>query len=275
MIRPLKALPILTWGRSYSKGILVNDLLAALIVTIMLIPQSLAYAMLAGLPPEIGLYASIVPLTLYAIFGSSKGLSVGPVAVVSLMTAAAVGRIAEPGTIGYLEAAIALAAMSGLMLLVMGLLKMGFMANFLSHPVISGFITASGIIIAFSQTKHVLGMPVEGHNLIEISQSLFSQLDKANLATLGISLIALGLLLFSRSRLKSLLLKANLRESTAELIARTGPVWAILVTTLLVVLFDLDKLGVATLGSIPSGLPSLSLPSFSMELWSELAEVLY
>jgi len=271
MIRLFKALPILTWGRSYSKGILVNDLLAALIVTIMLIPQSLAYAMLAGLPPEIGLYASIVPLTLYAIFGSSKGLSVGPVAVVSLMTAAAVGRIAEPGTIGYLEAAIALAAMSGLMLLIMGLLKMGFMANFLSHPVISGFITASGIIIAFSQTKHILGVPVEGHNLIEISQSLFSQLDKANLATLGISLIALGLLIFSRSRLKSLLLKANLRESTAELIARTGPVWAILVTTLLVVLFDLDKLGVATLGSIPSGLPSLSLPSFSMELWSELA----
>lgn len=270
-MRLQNAVPILNWGRCYSKQLLVSDLLAALIVTIMLIPQSLAYAMLAGLPPEAGLYASIVPLTLYAIFGSSKGLSVGPVAVVSLMTAAAVGRIAEPGSIGYLEAAIALAALSGLMLLLMGFLKMGFMANFLSHPVISGFITASGIIIALSQTKHMLGLPVEGHNLVQIGQSLFSQLANTNLATFGISLVALGLLFFSRSRLKLMLLKANLSESTATLVARTGPVWAILATTLLVVIFDLDELGVATLGAIPSGLPSLSLPEFSLELWSELA----
>ena len=144
-------LPVLDWGRDYDKAALSNDLIAAVIVTIMLIPQSLAYALLAGLPPEAGLYASIVPILLYAVFGTSRALAVGPVAVVSLMTAAALGNIADQGTMGYAVAALTLALLSGVMLLVMGVFKLGFLANFLSHPVISGFITASGVIIAASQ----------------------------------------------------------------------------------------------------------------------------
>ena len=137
-------LPILEWGAKYNGKTFSNDMIVALIVTMMLIPQSLAYAILAGLPAEIGLYASMAPLILYAIFGTSRALAVGPVAVASLMTAAAAGQLASQGTPEYLGAAIALAMVSGLLLLIMGFLKLGFLANFLSHPVISGFITASG-----------------------------------------------------------------------------------------------------------------------------------
>ena len=138
-------LPILDWGAEYSGKTLVGDLVAAAIVTIMLIPQSLAYALLVGLPPQVGLYASMAPLVLYAIFGTSRALAVGPVAVASLMTAAAAGTVATQGTPEYLGATIAIAAVSGLLLVAMGLLRLGFLANFLSHPVISGFITAAAI----------------------------------------------------------------------------------------------------------------------------------
>lgn len=148
-------LPILEWGRTYNSAVLTNDLVAAVIVTIMLIPQSLAYALLAGLPPVVGLYASILPLVAYALFGTSRTLAVGPVAVISLMTASAAGAVAAQGTALYLEAAITLAALSGVMLVVLGLLRLGFLANLLSHPVISGFISASGVLIATSQLKHL------------------------------------------------------------------------------------------------------------------------
>eukprot|EP01136_Pigoraptor_vietnamica_P029821 Opistho-1_new@88329 len=140
----LPSLPLLQWARAYRRDTLLGDGVAALIVTVMLIPQSLAYAMLAGLPPEVGLYASVAPLLLYAVFGSSRVLAVGPVAVVSLMTAAAIGQHAVPGSDAYWAVAITLAFLSGTLLLAMGLLRLGFLANFLSHPVISGFITASG-----------------------------------------------------------------------------------------------------------------------------------
>jgi SulP family sulfate permease len=154
--------PILAWGRSYDRPALTSDLMAAVIVTIMLIPQSLAYAMLAGLPPVVGLYASILPLFAYAVFGTSRTLAVGPVTVVSLMTASAAGAVAAPGTAEYWEAAITLAALSGVMLVVLGLLRLGFLANLLSHPVISGFISASGVLIATSQLKHILGVKAGG-----------------------------------------------------------------------------------------------------------------
>ena len=158
--RPSRYLPILEWGRDYRRETLVNDLIAAVIVTIMLIPQSLAYAMLAGLPPVIGLYASILPLIAYALFGTSRTLAVGPVAILSLMTAAAAGKVAAQGSEAYIQAALILAFLSGVILLVLGLFRMGFLANFLSHPVVSGFITASGIIIAASQLKHILGYSI-------------------------------------------------------------------------------------------------------------------
>ena len=172
--------PILDWSRTYNRDTLTNDLVAAVIVTIMLIPQSLAYALLAGLPAEVGLYASIAPLVIYAVFGTSRALAVGPVAVASLMTAAAVGELASQGTPEYYAAAIALALISGLMLLVMGFLRLGFLANFLSHPVISGFITASAIIIATSQLKHIFGIDASGHNILELVVSITEHLSEIN-----------------------------------------------------------------------------------------------
>ena len=169
-------LPILDWGRAYGRSALSNDLLAALIVTIMLIPQSLAYALLAGLPPEAGLYASILPIILYSIFGTSRALAVGPVAVVSLMTAAAVGQVAEAGTAGYMVAALTLALLSGAMLMGMGIFRLGFIANFLPHPVIAGFITASGLLIATSQLGHLMGIKTEGDTIVELAGSIIARI---------------------------------------------------------------------------------------------------
>ena len=134
-------LPALKWVRSYSREDLKADMVAGLVVTMMLIPQSLAYALLAGVPAEVGLYASILPLIAYSLFGSSRTLSVGPVAVVSLMTMVSLSNIVAQGSADYLSAAIALAFLSGLFLLIIGLFKLGFVANFLSHTVVSGFIT--------------------------------------------------------------------------------------------------------------------------------------
>ncbi|MFN3526241.1 MAG: SulP family inorganic anion transporter, partial [Paracoccus sp. (in: a-proteobacteria)] len=181
-------LPILDWGRHYTRASLHSDLLAAVIVTIMLIPQSLAYAMLAGLPPETGIYASIVPILLYAVFGSSRALAVGPVAVVSLMTAAAVGQVAQAGTAGYAAAALTLAALSGGILLLMGVFRLGFLANFLSHPVIAGFITASGILIAVSQLRHILGISGGGDTLPQMLTSLAQGVGGINPVTLALGL---------------------------------------------------------------------------------------
>ncbi|MGP1257303.1 MAG: SulP family inorganic anion transporter, partial [Kiloniellales bacterium] len=179
-----RLLPCTRWLKRYDGEAFRGDMLAAVIVTIMLIPQSLAYALLAGLPPEMGLYASMLPLVGYALFGSSTALAVGPVAVVSLMTAAAVGQVAAAGTPEYIGAALALAGLSGLMLVALGLLRLGFLASLLSHPVISGFITASGLLIAASQLKHILGVPAGGHNLVDLMGSLIANLDRVNLPTL-------------------------------------------------------------------------------------------
>lgn len=263
-------LPILEWLGNYNKGTLTSDLVAAVIVTIMLIPQSLAYALLAGLPPEVGLYASILPLIAYAIFGTSRTLSVGPVAVVSLMTAAAVGNLALQGTTEYLTAAIILAFLSGLILLAMGILRLGMLANFLSHPVISGFITASGLIIAASQLKHILGVEASGNNLWDLLVSLLSQLGSINLYTLAIGLFATGFLFWSRKHLKNSLLKRGLHPSLAEILAKAGPVFAITLTTLAAWGFNLEMLGVKLVGDIPSGLPDLTIPHFEIGIWKEL-----
>ncbi|MXO50843.1 sulfate permease [Erythrobacter gaetbuli] len=263
-------LPILDWGRTYDRGTLSNDLIAAVIVTLMLIPQSLAYALLAGLPPVVGLYASILPLIAYAIFGTSRTLSVGPVAVVSLMTAAVAGKVAAGGTAEYLAATIALAAISGLMLTAMGLLRLGFLANLLSHPVVSGFITASGIIIAASQLKHLLGVKAEGETLVEIVLSLASHIGDTNQVTLAIGAGATAFLVWVRKGLKPTLMKLGLKEGTAGVATKAGPVLAIVVTTAAVALLGLDERGVRTVGDIPVGLPPFALPSFDAGFWSEL-----
>ena len=265
-----KYFPILDWGRSYRGSTFVNDGLAAIIVTIMLIPQSLAYALLAGLPPQVGLYASILPLVAYAVFGTSRALAVGPVAVISLMTAAAAGNLAAQGSPEYLAVAILLALISGVMLVVMGLFKLGFVANFLSHPVISGFITASGILIAVSQLKHILGVKTSGHNLLEIGESLLSQIGATNVPTLIIGVVSTVFLYWVRGNLKPLFLKMGLKDKVATIAARIGPVIAVIVSILVVALMQLDQDGVAIVGDIPKGLPPLTAPSFDMGLWVSL-----
>ena len=254
-------LPILEWGAEYSRQTFTNDLIVAAIVTVMLIPQSLAYALLAGLPPQVGLYASIAPLVLYAIFGTSRTLAVGPVAVASLMTAAAAGAIAAQGTPEYLGATVALAVISGLLLLAMGLLRLGFLANFLSHPVISGFITASGIQIAASQLAPVLGIKGEGENLVDVVKSLWSHLGQTNLYTAVIGFSSLAFLFWARSDLKPLLLRLRARRThRGACWRRSGPPWPSPRPPRPYGALALAERGVRIVGTVPTGLPSLTLP---------------
>ncbi len=264
-------LPILQWAPAYGRGEATSDLIAAAIVTVMLIPQSLAYALLAGLPAQVGLYASILPLVAYAVFGTSRTLSVGPVAVVSLMTAAALAPLAALGSAEYMAGAVLIAIMSGLMLTVMGILRLGFLANFLSHPVISGFISASGLVIAASQLKHLLGVQASGHNLLDIGQSLLSAFGDMNTPTLFVGAGTLLFLCWARHGLKPLLEKLGLTSRLADILTKTAPILAVLSTTLLAWLFRLDQQGVRLVGEIPSGLPSFTLPSLDPALWSQLA----
>lgn len=263
--------PILDWGRAYDRGALADDLVAAIVVTIMLIPQSLAYALLAGLPAETGIYASIVPIILYAIFGTSRALAVGPVAVVSLMTAAAIGEIAEPGSDQYVAAALTLAFLSGGFLLLLGVFRLGFLANFLSHPVIAGFISASAILIAASQVKHVLGIDASGQTLFELAHSVVLHLGDTNGFTLSIGASGIVFLFWVRKGLKQLLRRIGFSRRLADITAKTGPVVAVAASTAIVWVFDLAEHGVATVGAVPQSLPPLTAPSFSADLWAELA----
>ena len=263
-------LPILEWGRTYNRNILTDDLMAAVIVTIMLIPQSLAYALLAGLPPVVGLYASILPLVLYAIFGTSRTLAVGPVAVVSLMTASAAGAVAAQGTAEYLEAAITLAMLSGVMLAILGLLRAGFLANLLSHPVISGFITASGILIATSQLKHILGIQAGGDNWPEMLGSLAASIGATNVWTLAVGIPATLFLFWVRKGAKPALERIGLPSRAADMTAKAGPVVAVALTILAVIAFDLGARGVNLVGAIPQGLPPFALPSTDLSLIEKL-----
>lgn len=264
-------LPVLDWGRRYNRATLTNDLVAAAIVTIMLIPQSLAYAMLAGLPPEIGLYASILPIIAYAAFGTSRALAVGPVAVVSLMTLAAASSVAAPGSPKFIAAALILALLSGLILIGMGVLRLGFLGNLLSHPVVSGFITASGIIIATSQLKSILGIGASGEALPELVHSLASHIRDTNLPTLVIGVLATGFLFWVRKGLKPALIRMGLAARPADLIAKAGPIAAVAASTLAVIAFDLQALGVKVVGAIPQSLPPFSMPLVDPALWRQLA----
>lgn len=263
-------LPILDWGSHYDRNALSNDMIAAVIVTIMLIPQSLAYALLAGLPPEAGIYASIAPIVLYAIFGTSRALAVGPVAVVSLLTASAVGQVAETGTAGYAIAALTLAFLSGVFLMLLGVFRLGFLANFLSHPVIAGFITASGILIATSQLSHILGVDAHGHTLLEMLWSIFGQLGQINWITVIIGVTATAFLFWVRKNLKPLLRKGGLSPLLSDILTKAGPVAAVVATTVSVWAFGLSDMGVRIVGEVPQSLPPLTLPGLSPELLGSL-----
>lgn len=266
MIKLKRYFPILDWGRRYTVATLGDDLTAAVIVTLMLIPQSLAYALLAGLPPEVGLYASMAPILLYAVFGNSSALAVGPVAVVSLLTASAIGQVVEPGAAGYAAAALTLAFLSGLLLLVMGVLRLGFLANFLSHPVIAGFITASGVLIAASQLKHVLGIPADGHTLFEIALSLVGHIRETHVLSVMIGAGVIAFLFFVRSGLKPALTALGVPARLASFISKAGPVFAVGATTAISWAYGLEDRGVAIVGEVPQTLPPLTVPDWSPEL---------
>ncbi|MDO3387861.1 sulfate permease [Gilvimarinus sp. SDUM040013] len=264
-------LPILDWSRRYTKATLVDDLLAAGIVTVMLIPQSLAYALLAGLPPEVGLYASLLPLICYGLLGTSRVMAVGPVAVVSLMTAAAVGGLGLVSVEQKLAAAAGLALVSGGFLLLLGVLRLGFLANFLSHPVIAGFIAASGILIALSQVQHLVGVSIEGDTLPELLHGLWLAQADINVITFALGLATLVFLFWVRAALAPLLERLGLAKRTASLLAKAGPVMAVVVGTVCAWAFELGGDGVALVGSVPGNLPALAVPRLDWAQWQQLA----
>ena len=262
--------PLLSWGPHYGRQNLGRDLLAAVIVTTVLIPQALAYAVLAGLPPEVGLYASIVPLLAYAVFGTSSTLAVGPVAIIALMTASAAGSVAAQGSAEYLGAALVLAMLSGLILVGMGIARLGFLANFLSHPVISGFMTSAALIIAASQLGALAGVEAQGQTLAEILPSLAANLNTVNFATLLVGLGSLMFLFAARRGLRSLLVRIGIPERGAVLLTRGAPIVVVALSTFAVWGMNLEQRGVQVVGDIPPGLPPLTFPPLQMELWSEL-----
>ena len=263
-------IPILAWLPHYTPRLCGSDLLAGIIVTVMVIPQSLAYAILAGLPAVVGLYASLLPAVAYAVLGTSRSLAVGPVAIIALMTGAALSNVATQGTSAYIEAALVLALLSGLMLTLMGFLRLGFFANFLSHPVIGGFLSASGLLIAISQLSHLLGIDAGGYTALALITHQVQQLDHINWPTLAVGASTLLSLWLMRGYGVAALTALRLPEGLARLLVKAGPVVAVGVTTLLSWQLDLARYGVATVGQIPAGLPSLAMPNIDLPLWHAL-----
>jgi SulP family sulfate permease len=264
----LRHVPALAWCAGYSRRELAGDLVAAGIVTIMLIPQSLAYALLAGLPPQAGLYASMAPLALYAVFGTSNALAVGPIAVVCLMTAAAAGTVAPQGTPEYLGAVVALTSVAGILLVAMGALRLGFLANFISHPVVSGFITAASVQIAAGQAGPLLGVRAKGECLLELLASLASGIRGVEPWTASIGLASLAFLLWARRGLALLFLRLGMGGRSAIVLGKSSPAMAIAAASAAVWYFGLDARGVGILGAVPSGLPAFVLPPFDAGLWA-------
>lgn len=246
--------PLLNYLKSYNRNALKGDLSAGITVGIMLIPQGMAYALIAGLPPQYGLYAALVPLVIYAFMGTSRHLSVGPVALVALLIASAVSPLAETPE-EYISLSILLALMVGIIQLIFGLLRMGFLVNLLSHPVLSGFISAAAIIIGLSQLHHLLGVDSVTGGLHDIIIGISYQFSSANLLTVIIGLGAIGLIVFFKKKIPAL----------------PGPVVAVMGGILLIFATGLDNRGVAIVGEISKGLPAFQLPTLS---WSSISALL-
>lgn len=263
--------PAAAWRRGYDRESLVSDTIAGVVVAIMLVPQGMAYALLAGLPPETGLYASILPLILYGLLGSSRALAVGPVAIVSLLVASGLAPLADAGSTLYLQLALTLALLAGVIQFGMGLLRMGALVNFLSHPVISGFTSAAAIVIGFSQLKHLLGYSVPRGEFVEQVAYTFENLGRTNPVTLAIGLGGILLLILFRGRLEGGLRRAGLSPAWAVPITKSGPLVIVVLGTLLVWVLGLDsRAAVPIVGEVPAGLPPLTMPSFDMGLWGRL-----
>lgn len=240
-------IPIVGWGRRYRRADLGPDLTAGLTVGAMLVPQGMAYAQLAGLPPEVGLYSVTLPLVVYALFGTSRQLAVGPVAVVSLITATALAPIAEQGSAQYMKAAALLALMVGVLNIGLGLIRMGWVTNLLSHSVLVGYTAAAAVIIGTSQVKHVLGVRIpRTENWLETVEELVRAIDGTRALTLGIGIVSLIALVLLKRWRKTF----------------PGALAVVLVGVAASVVFDLANRNVAVVGDIPGGLPGLGLPEF-------------
>jgi len=257
--------PALSWLRGYGPATFTQDLVAAVIVTILLIPQSLAYALLADLPPHMGLMASIMPLVVYALLGTSRTLSVGPVAVISLMTATAIGSAGLETPEQKMVAAGVLALLSGGMMVGAGFLRLGVLANYISHPVASGFVTASALLIALGQIKHLFGLEMEGHTALELAVSLGQNISTLHLLTVGIGGVALIGLYTSRAVLKSVALRLGFPAFLAGLLPKMVPLALIAGATLFVVWAGGEQSGVKTVGLVESGLPTFTFPWLTLE----------
>ncbi len=253
-VNPARWIPAWEWARSYRREDLGGDLSAGLTVAVMLVPQGMAYAMLAGLPPIVGLYASIVPLVVYALFGSSRQLAVGPVAMVSLLVASGVSPLARPGTDAYVALAVVLAALVGLVTLAMGVLRLGFVVRLLSHPVVSGFTSAAALIIGLSQLKHLLGIPLPRGKVHEILIAAAGQLHATHLATLALGAGAIAVLLVVKRRWP----------------AFPGALLVVVSGTALVSALGLEAAGVRVVGEVPAGLPAPSLPELELAMIPKL-----
>ncbi|MGB0784467.1 MAG: SulP family inorganic anion transporter [Marinomonas sp.] len=265
-----KYLPASAWIKEYSRSKLQVDTMASFIATILLIPQSMGYALLAGLPAVVGLYAGIIPSILYSLFGTSRTLAVGPVAVTSMMTATILAPFTVSSSDHYAAIAIMLAFLSGVFLILMSLLKMGFLSNLLSHPVISGFISASAILIAVGQFKHLIGVQAQGNNLIELGQSMVRHIEDINMPTVILSIISVLSLVLLKRHLTTTLSKLGLSENTANMLGKSGPVIVVVATTSCVAAFSLDSLGIKIVGSINNHLPTIPVEYFTLDTLIDL-----
>ncbi|MDH5614651.1 MAG: SulP family inorganic anion transporter, partial [Gammaproteobacteria bacterium] len=249
--------PFLSWiGELKSGETLRADVIAGITVALVLVPQSMAYAQLAGLPPHIGLYASFVPVMLAAFMGSSRQLATGPVAVVSLMTAAALGPIAGGDPAGYLVYAALLALMVGVFQIFLGLFRLGVLVDFLSHPVVIGFTNGAAIIIGTSQLSKLFGVSVEkaDHHYETVWRVIVAATEHTHMATLLMSIFALGIMI---------LLKKHLPKIPNVLTA-------VVVTTLVSVAIGFKDMGGHVVGEVPTGLPGIAIPTFDLAAMQQL-----
>ncbi|APA65005.1 SulP family inorganic anion transporter [Maribacter sp. 1_2014MBL_MicDiv] len=250
--------PFLDWISSYKKTDFVKDLLAGITVGIVLVPQGMAYAMIAGLPPVHGLYASLFPVLVYALLGTSRKIAVGPVAMDSLLVAVGLGTLAITGVENYIKMVVVLALMVGVIQFLLGVLRMGFLVNFLSKPVISGFTSAAAIIIVFSQMKHLLGISVVGSNRIyKTVINIFYKLGEINYVDFSIGLVGIALLLGFKKWAKNI----------------PGILIIVVLGIVAVYFFQLETYGIKLVGNVPSGLPSFIMPTLNIEDVKQLAPI--
>lgn len=264
-------IPLIEHIRSAGKGALSDDLIAGAITAILLIPQGMAYALLAGLPAELGLYASIVPPAIYAVFGTSRSLAVGPVAVAALMVAAALSQYAADDPQRWLSGAMILAFEVGALLFLMGVFRLGVLVNFISHPVLSGFTTGAALLIVLSQIPILLGLSLSRGSAHDTLLALWQNIGALHVVTVVFSIMAIVALLLARTPFARALQAVGLSARAALLLTRMAPLAIVALSTAIAATWEGADQGLKIVGAIPAGLPLPDLGFFAAEGWAELA----